>query len=221
MDSECHDIQSRADQSSRPPARKRQRVSVACRSCRTRKSRVFKPTILSRQRIPLGSIPLLLTKYTVWWQYTVLNMLRSRCWLSLRTAIPISSNYHRLWQPVRALIFFFYYEDRIPTFDCCLKRHTYSLNQRLQAIETRLESLGAIDRHRVLHALPSPGATSSSVEHVDSSNQVVTEAQTYHEPCRDDGVDGMGAVPLKDEGDEEEYFGEISHDPEVTSIMLR
>ncbi|KAE8382394.1 fungal-specific transcription factor domain-containing protein [Aspergillus bertholletiae] len=164
MASEHPDIQPSTDHSRRPPGRKRQRVSVACRSCRTRKSRCD------------GSTPC------------------STCY-----DLGFDCHYE---QPSQSA----------PVAAGSDSLHPSILDQRLQTIEKRLDSLVSIDRYRVVPAVPSPVATSSSVEQLAAPSDRNPETQT--DPAfsrRDDGVDGMGAVSLKDEGDEEEYFGESSN----------
>lgn len=97
------------------------------------------------------------------------------------------------------------YKNR--TFIVNLYRRSSTLDQRLLAIEQKLDSLGSIDRFGAGRQPPLPDPASPAGLHTESPNRdpgAHTDGAIFH---GDDGVDGMGAVSLKDGGDEEEYFG--------------
>ncbi|KAL4898595.1 putative Zn(II)2Cys6 transcription factor [Aspergillus ambiguus] len=143
-------------------AQKRKRVSVACRSCRTRKSRCD------------GGQPC-----------STCEDMGTEC----RYDQPCS-------QPVAI--------TGSGTSDL-LKVNTL-LEQRLQAIEQKLHVLGSEK-----HLNRSPGVhRATSLTDQEGQNPQDTTGLTRSEG-QDDGVDGMGAVALKDGADEDEYFGSSSN----------
>lgn len=76
------------------------------------------------------------------------------------------------------------------------------LEQRLRAIEQSLHLLASdrqLDRSSQVHIATSPA--------VDDGQQPKTIPGMTRLPDQDDGVDGMGAVTLKDGASEDEYFG--------------
>ncbi|KAF9894960.1 hypothetical protein FE257_004582 [Aspergillus nanangensis] len=92
--------------------------------------------------------------------------------------------------------------------------HSSILDQRVQAIEKELNSLRSMDRYGAGPPLSSPRAALSEEQHTESPSQESGAHRDHLLSHGDDGVDGMGAVSLKDGGDEEEYFGERSQHPE-------
>lgn len=77
------------------------------------------------------------------------------------------------------------------------------LERRLQMIEEQLQALHSERRSSGTQPVNSPAA--HGVQHLQAPVDV------ERMPIQEDGVDGMGAVPLKDGADEDEYFGNSLH----------
>ncbi|KAJ5839466.1 hypothetical protein N7455_006060 [Penicillium solitum] len=139
--------------------RKRKRVSVACRSCRVRKSRCD------------GARPC-----------STCEVMDTEC---------------RYEQP---------YSQPVAITNGSSERQEESLlEQRLQAIEKRLRLSGP---DKEFDSPEMHTATSPTIQ----ENHESRRSPGMKGPLdQDDGVDGMGAVALKDGADEEEYFGASSN----------
>ncbi|KAH1594733.1 hypothetical protein KXX34_001853 [Aspergillus fumigatus] len=153
--------------SARASGRKRKRVSVACRSCRARKSRC-------NGARPCSSCEDVGTEC----QY---EQLPSR-------QVPASGPDTRDLLDANAL-----------------------LERRLQTIEEQLQALHSERRSLGVQSVVSPT--------VRNGQQPQGPIDLGRTPIQDDGVDGMGAVPLKDGADEDEYFGSSSNVAFLRMIM--
>lgn len=77
------------------------------------------------------------------------------------------------------------------------------LERRLQMIEQKLHILGSASNG-------SPEVQTATSPAVPAREQLQSAAGVKRMSDPDDGVDGMGAVPLKDGADEDEYFGTVT-----------
>ncbi|KAL4802084.1 putative Zn(II)2Cys6 transcription factor [Aspergillus unguis] len=148
--------------SAKASGRKRKRVSVACRSCRTRKSRCN------------GARPC------------------SSC-----EDVGTECHYEQL--PSR------HAPASGPAASDLLAANTL-LERRLQTIEEQLQALHSERRSSGPQPVTSP--TGHEAQHLQARVGI-----------QDHGVDGMGAVPLKDGADEDEYFGSSSNVAFLRMIM--
>ncbi|KAH2595429.1 hypothetical protein KXW93_001859 [Aspergillus fumigatus] len=85
------------------------------------------------------------------------------------------------------------------------------LERRLQTIEEQLQALHSERRSLGVQSVVSPT--------VRNGQQPQGPIDLGRTPIQDDGVDGMGAVPLKDGADEDEYFGSSSNVAFLRMIM--
>lgn len=84
------------------------------------------------------------------------------------------------------------------------------LERRLQTIEEQLQALHSERRSLGVQSVVSPT--------VRNGQQPQGPIDLGRTPIQDDGVDGMGAVPLKDGADEDEYFGKLLHNCRATVL---
>ncbi|KAJ0417773.1 putative Zn(II)2Cys6 transcription factor [Aspergillus carlsbadensis] len=153
--------------SARASGRKRKRVSVACRSCRARKSRC-------NGARPCSSCEDVGTEC----QYEQLPSQH----------VPASG----------------------PRTSDLLDANAL-LERRLRTIEEQLQALRS--ERRSSEVQPVTSATAPEGQHPQAPMDVEGT------PIQDHGVDGMGAVPLKDGADEDEYFGSSSNVAFLRMVM--
>ncbi|KAL3484145.1 fungal-specific transcription factor domain-containing protein [Aspergillus germanicus] len=153
--------------SARASGRKRKRVSVACRSCRARKSRC-----------------------------------NGACPCSSCEDVGTECQYEQL--PSR------HAPASAPDTRDLLDANAF-LERRLRTIEEQLRTLHSERRSSGVQPVTSPS--------LQEGQQLQAPIELGRTPIQDDGVDGMGAVPLKDGADEDEYFGSSSNVAFLRMIM--
>ncbi|KAI9370114.1 putative Zn(II)2Cys6 transcription factor [Aspergillus egyptiacus] len=152
-------LQNDADQPHATRPRKRKRVSVACRSCRTRKSRC-------NGRQPCSSC----------------EDMETECRYDEPPSRPVPTT---------------------GSATSALTDTNSLLERRLQMIEERLHVLDSDRRFA--------GADKSTSPATRDDHHARTSVGRDSPLDRNDGVDGMGAIPLNSGAGEEEYFGESSN----------
>jgi hypothetical protein len=84
------------------------------------------------------------------------------------------------------------------------------LERRLRTIEEQLRTLHSERRSLGVQPVTSPS--------LQEGQQLQAPLELGRTPIQDDGVDGMGAVPLRDGADEDEYFGKSLHNCRTTGL---